>query len=63
MFAAKKLNFFGEKMGFGFWSKIRDSHFIQKYDFSFQFFYRSLVKSRRTLKEPNQGVQLKDRLF
>jgi len=36
--AAKKLNFYGEKMGFRFWSKIRDSHFNQKYDFSVQFF-------------------------
>jgi len=50
--AAKKLKFYGEKMGFGFWSKIRDSHFIQKYDFSFQFFNRSLAKSRRTAKKP-----------
>jgi len=42
--AAKKLNFHREKMDFRFWSKIRDSHFSQKYDFSFQFFDRSLAK-------------------
>jgi len=46
------LNFEGEKMGFRFWSKIRDSDFSQKYDFSFQSFSRSFVKSRRTAKGP-----------
>jgi len=46
------LNFEGEKMGFRFWSKIRDSDFSQKYDFSFQSFSRSLVKLRRTAKRP-----------
>jgi len=34
------------------WSKIQDSDFSQKYDFSFQFFNRSLVKSRRTAQIP-----------
>jgi len=42
--AAKKLNFYGEKMGFRFVSKTRYSHFSQKYDFSIQFFDRSLAK-------------------
>jgi len=42
--AAKILNFYCEKMDFRFWSKIRDSLFSQKYDFSFQFFDRSLAK-------------------
>jgi len=46
------VNFEGEKIWFRFWSKIRDSDFSQKYDFSFQFFSRSLVKSRRTAKRP-----------
>jgi len=42
--AAKKLNFYCEKMDFRFWSKIRDSHISQQYDFSIQFFNRSLAK-------------------
>jgi len=31
--AAKKLHFYGEKMAFKFWSKLRDSNFSQKCDF------------------------------
>jgi len=46
------VHFYGEKMEFRFWSKIRGLHFSQKYDFSTQFFNRSLAKLSRTAKIP-----------
>jgi len=47
--AAKKLIFYGEKWDSDL-SKILYSNFRQKTDFSFQFFNRSLAKSKSALK-------------
>jgi len=52
--AAKKRNFFWRKNGLKFLSKTRDSHFVKNATFFFGF---------SVVVQPNEGVQLKDRLF
>jgi len=42
--------FMAKKLGPDFFSKMQYSNFIQRCDFSFRFFNRSLAKSRRTAK-------------
>jgi len=50
------------KKGFKFLSKIANSDFCQKCEILFRFFYRSLVKSRRTAKRPTVLSSLLDML-
>jgi len=51
---AKKLNFFGEKMGSNFCQKYEIQIFVENATFFFGFYI---------VAQPNEGVQRKDRLF